>query len=144
MNVLRQGQGDGLCGLYVFLANFLENYDDWGVCGKGTAESTLRYLLDVCEIHGWLSSLKLCHGFDGPNLVTVANTLSDAYWLDFRAGLIESTNFAHEPSLSKLANNANVLGAIVGSKHHWILLLKDSDKAFVSIDSLAGEVTAHN
>ena len=80
-----------MCGLYA-LANFLENYEGWGVCDKGSAESTLRYLLDVCETYGWLSSLKLCHGFDGPNLVTVANVLSDAYCLDFRAGLIGSTS----------------------------------------------------
>lgn len=119
---LRQGDGDGLCGIYSIL-NFLQQ-TEWADDPK----VGLQFLLYSVEEFGWLTPHYLTEGFEEHHLKAILDQQIDRYRLSYKTYYVLDTMRVNNKlrSFSALAEAVESSGgAIIASpagRAHWVLL----------------------
>ena len=122
MDVLQQGDAEGLCGIYAVL-NFLQQ-TDWA---EDDAEDGLQYLLECADGLGWFTPHYITEGYEDYQLKEILDLQISRYRLAYKTYFVADTIARRKISsfVSLVALVEKARGAIVASKSrrdHWVLV----------------------
>ena len=137
--ISKQGNIDGLCGLYC-LVNAID--EDELVCGQrddDRARDALRYILEATKRLGLLTSYRVLFGYHWHELIEIFNHFSSRTHYSFKAVPLTDVSEEH-PSLSGRRLIKNILQmqgqAIlsVDSDRHWVLAVGEHPDGGISVE----------
>lgn len=142
---LRQGQMDGLCGLYAIMNFCLEkSLFDKSHFGKGIKKEAEWYVFEAVEMEGLLNTYYLYYGFEVQHIFSIFRRLCENLRIPYRPVYLDTLGSDPEQAVTKVLHAG---GAVVGGfdgNRHWVLVHSKSDRKYLVHDSAASgtQITA--